>query len=120
MDDYLLCQSNVYTSLRQASEWGMKGMQGSFSHCKKWLPTQSNQRKLVLESIVLIHNFRTEWVGSNQIKTVFVHEYKRYINLEGYDRIGQYNLWPEDFELIDNDDDDDNDIYTVLQFSISF
>jgi hypothetical protein len=30
--------SNVYTSLRQASEWGMRGVQGSFLKCKKRLP----------------------------------------------------------------------------------
>jgi hypothetical protein len=35
-------------------------------------------------------------VGSNQIKTVFDPEYERYINLEGYDRIRQYYLRPDD------------------------
>jgi hypothetical protein len=29
--DYLLLISNVHTSLRQASEWGMCGLQGTFS-----------------------------------------------------------------------------------------
>ena len=111
MRDYLLCLSNVYTLLRQASEWGMRGMQGfPCCHCKKQLSTQSNKRRLVLESIVLIHNFHAELIGSNQIKTVFDPEYERYINLEGYDHIGQYYLRPEDFELIDDDDDDDNDL----------
>jgi hypothetical protein len=28
--DYLLCISNVHTLLRQASKWGMHGLQGSF------------------------------------------------------------------------------------------
>ncbi len=28
--EYVLCIRNVYTLLRQASEWGMRGMQGSF------------------------------------------------------------------------------------------
>ena len=74
--DKLLCVSNLHTSLRQASEWGMRGMQGSFPHCKKRLPTDCKQRKLVLESIMLVHNFHTEIVGSNQIKTVFDPEYE--------------------------------------------
>ena len=48
-------------------------------------------------------------VGSNQIKTVFNPEYEYYINLEGYDRIRQYYLHPEDFELgFDKDDVDFN------------
>jgi hypothetical protein len=49
---------------------------------------------------------RTCIVGRNQIKTVFDPEYERYVNLEGYDRIGQYYLRPEDF----NSDSDDNNI----------
>ena len=58
-----------------------------------------------MESIVLIHNFRTELVGSNQIKTVFDPEYEQVINIKGYDRIRKYYLQPEDFES----DDDEND-----------
>ena len=60
-----------------------------------------------MESIILIHNFRTEILGLNQIKTVFDSEYKKDINLEGYDRIRQYYLRPDDFELeIDENDVD--------------
>ncbi len=76
---YLLCLSNVYISLRQASEWGMRGLQGSIPRCKKRLPRSPEKRKLVIPSIVLVHNFRTEIVGLNQIKTVFDPEYERYI-----------------------------------------
>ena len=54
-----------------------------------------------------ICNFHTELVGSNQIKTVFDPEYEQYINHEGYDCIGQYYGRPEDFELVDNDDNID-------------
>jgi hypothetical protein len=35
---YLLCLSNIYVSLCQASEWGMRGLQGTFPWCKKRLP----------------------------------------------------------------------------------
>jgi len=41
--DYLLRISNVRTSLRQASEWGMHGLQGTFPRCKKRLPSDSEQ-----------------------------------------------------------------------------
>ena len=50
-----------------------------------------------MESIVLIHNFWTDIVGSNQIKTVFDPEYERFITLDGYDGISNYYLRPEDF-----------------------
>jgi hypothetical protein len=55
--DYLLWISNVHTLLRQASEWGMRGLQGTFPCCKKCLPSDSEQQRLVLEAIVLVHNF---------------------------------------------------------------
>jgi len=31
---YLLCLSNVYVSLCQESEWGIRGLQGTFPRCK--------------------------------------------------------------------------------------
>ena len=61
-----------------------------------------------MESIILIHNFCTNMVGSNWIKTVFDPEYERFITLDGYDRISSYYLQPEDFES--NTDGDENDI----------
>ena len=106
--DYLLRLSNVHTSLRQASEWGMRGLQGTFPRCKKRLPSASDQRRLVLESIVLLHNFRTEYVGYNQISTVFDPEYVRVENLHGYDRISQYYFCPGEY----NSEDDGHDTST--------
>ena len=103
--DYLLRLSNVHTSLRQASEWGMRGLQGTFPRCKKRLPSASDQRRLVLESIVLLHNFRTEYVGYNQISTVFEPEYVRVENLHGYDRISQYYFRPGEYNSEDDGDD---------------
>ncbi len=55
--DYLLCISIVHTLLRQASEWGMRGLQGTFPQCKKRLPGDDEMRRLVLDAIVLVHNF---------------------------------------------------------------
>jgi hypothetical protein len=87
---YLLCLSNVYVSLCQASEWGMRGLQGTFPRCKKRLPGNPFTGKLVIQFIVLVHNFRTEAVGLNQIKTAFDPEYEKYIFLSGYDRIRRF------------------------------
>jgi hypothetical protein len=57
LHDYLLCISNVHTLLRQASEWGMPGLQGIFPRCKKCLPGDNKMQRLVLNAIVLVHNF---------------------------------------------------------------
>ena len=65
--DYLLLISNVHTSLRQASEWWMHGLQGMFPRCKKRMPSDSALRRLVIEAIVLVHNYRMELVGYSQI-----------------------------------------------------
>jgi hypothetical protein len=86
----LLNQHNRYVSLRQASEWGMRALQGSFSRLKSRLPSDLQTRKEIIESIVLLHNFRTHHVGLNQIATVFNPHYVQYFNLEGYDRIARY------------------------------
>ena len=61
--DYLLCLIDVYISLWQASECGMHGLQGTFLRCKKHLPSDNYKRGLVMESIVVIHNFHTELMG---------------------------------------------------------
>ena len=105
--DHLIKISNVYTSLRQASEWGMRGLQGSFPRCKKRLPTDNLQRRRIIEAIVFIHNFRTELVGLSQIQSVFDPEYERSITLEGYDRIASYYLRPGDYAT-DNESNGNN------------
>ena len=114
--EYLLRISNVHTSLRQASEWGMRGLQGTFPRWKKRLPSDHFQRRLVIEAIVLIHNYRTELVGFNQINTVFDSEYVRIQNLEGYDRIAQYYFRPGEYNSDDdvNSDGSDEDINLTL------
>jgi hypothetical protein len=88
--NYLLTISNIYVLLCQASKWGMRGLQGTFPRFKKRLSGNAFKHSLVIQSIVLIHNFRTEIVGLNQIRTVFDPEYERYIALHGYDRIHRY------------------------------
>jgi hypothetical protein len=88
--EHLLMMATVYISLRQAAEWGMRSLQGSFPRLKARLPADEKKRKLIILSIVLIHNFRTALVGLNQIATVFDPEYQQFINIEGYDRIRRY------------------------------
>ena len=68
----------------------MRELQGTFPCCKSCLPSYSVQRRLVLEAIILVHNFGTDYVGYSQIKTVFDSKYVWCKNLYGYDRIAQY------------------------------
>jgi hypothetical protein len=97
--NYLLRISTVHTLLRQASEWGMRGMQGTFPRrCKKRLPGDDEMRRLVLDAIVLVHNFRSDYVGYSQIRTVFDPEFERVANLNGYDRIAHYYFCPGDYD----------------------
>jgi hypothetical protein len=56
------------------------------------------QSCLVLEAIILVHNFRTDYVGYSQIKTVFDSKYVWCKNLNGYDRIAQYYFRPGDYD----------------------
>ena len=56
--EYLLCISNVYTSLTQASKWGMHGMQGSF-------PMQETPSKQLLQ--------KTSSIGMNYINSQFLY-----------------------------------------------
>ncbi len=54
-----------------------------FPRCKKHMPSDSALRRLVIEAIVLVHNYQTELVGNNQIQTVFDPEYVWCENLQG-------------------------------------
>jgi hypothetical protein len=78
---------NTYVSLRQASEWGMRALQGTFIRMKSRLTSNKYKRKLILTVIILLYNFRTHVVGLNQIATVFHLEYDAYVNIRNYDRI---------------------------------
>ncbi len=53
---------------------------------------------LVLEAIILVHNFRTDYVGYSQIKTVFDSKYVQCKNLHGYDRTAQYYFHPGNYD----------------------
>ena len=75
MHDNLLRLSNVYTSLQQAREWGMQGLQGTFPQCKKRLPSDQIKQRLVLESSMFINNFCKDIIGRNQITMLFNPEY---------------------------------------------
>jgi hypothetical protein len=58
------------TSMRQAAEWGMCALKSSVGRLKGTLP--KDQSASILSSMVLLHNWRVNTVGENQIRTVFM------------------------------------------------
>jgi hypothetical protein len=87
----------------------MRGIQGTIPRIKKRLPSDHALQRLVIEAIVLVHNFRTDYVGYNQIRTVFDPEYVRIKNLQGYNQIAQYYFCPGDYDSEVDGDGTDND-----------
>jgi hypothetical protein len=73
---FVIEEHNLCVSLRQSSEWGMRALQGSFSRLKTRLISDSHRRGQILQAIMLLHNYRTESEGLNQIATVFKPEYE--------------------------------------------
>jgi hypothetical protein len=86
----MLKRSDLFVSLRQASEWGMKSLQGTFSRMRSRLPWDKTKRLKMLTSIFLLHNFRTHYCGINQIASVFDPCYQKLIRMQNYDRIKRY------------------------------
>ena len=69
------------TSLRQMSEWGMHGLQASFPRLRDRLRyEEQGERKIIMQLIVLLYNFRASTVGQNQIQSVFMPHLERNTN----------------------------------------
>lgn len=60
------------TSLRQASEWGMRGIQGAFPKLKDQIKyEEKGERRRLLQLVPLLYNYRLEAVGLNQIRNTY-------------------------------------------------
>ena len=59
------------THLRQCSEWGNNILTGVFRRLRTNLPTDNIRRGYIMWTCILLHNWRTETVGRNQIRTYF-------------------------------------------------
>ena len=56
------------TSCRQAAEWGMRALQGSFPWLKDHIIYEENgERAIILKYITSLYNYRVQSVGINQI-----------------------------------------------------
>jgi hypothetical protein len=61
------------TSLRQSAEWGMGALQGTFQRLRVSMKYEEFQeRRFILETTVLLYNWRVNTVGLNQIRSVFM------------------------------------------------
>ena len=70
-----LQQHHAVTSTRQAAEWGMRILQGTFQRLHTELPYDPRLRRLILCSVLHLSNLRTRVMGINQIRTVFDPSY---------------------------------------------
>lgn len=70
------------TSVRQASECGMRGLPGSFPCLKDWfIYEERGGKKLMLWSAVLLFNLRARLVGLNQILSTYMPNFGAETNL---------------------------------------
>ena len=61
------------TSVRQLSEWGMRGFPGSSPRIKDRLfYEEAGERRVILSLITLLYNYRATAIGYNQIQSVFM------------------------------------------------
>jgi DDE superfamily endonuclease len=69
------------TSVRQLSEWGMRALQASFPQLKdRMIYKEKGVRRLIMNMIVLLYNFRASVVGLNQIQSSFMPWLERNAN----------------------------------------
>jgi hypothetical protein len=72
------------TSLRQAAEWGMRGLQSAFPRIKQPMKYETKgERRLILINVQMLYNYRCFHVGLNQIKTVYFPEWNKNHNADG-------------------------------------
>ena len=85
--DNLIRLSNAYMSLCQASEWGMRGLQGTFPRCKNTrLPSDKDKCRCILECIFWCIIFKQSLSGifmliSGQVAPNYVYNCGKKINL---------------------------------------
>ena len=70
-----LNQHHAITSTRQAAEWGMRVLQGSFQRLHTILPSDPHMRRIIITCCLHLCNLRTRVMGINQIRTVFDPSY---------------------------------------------
>jgi hypothetical protein len=96
------------TNARQAAEWGMRSIQGSFGRLRIPLPITMNHFRLrLLTCCFRLHQLRVRLVGINQIQTVYhplwqgssdqslVNLSNRVFNMENHQHLSNFELVPD-------------------------
>ena len=66
------------TAMRQSAEWGMRSFQASFPRIKDRLVyEETGERKLILQMLVLLFNYRANKVGISQIRNTYMTPLER-------------------------------------------
>lgn len=69
------------TSLRQASEWGMRAIQSAFPRLRDTMKyEEQGERRRILKLVPLLYNYRLEVVGLNQLRNTYVPNWSRDID----------------------------------------
>jgi hypothetical protein len=64
-------------SYRQTAEWGMRALQGAFGRLRIPLEVNHTERRAkLLETCIRLHNLRARRVGINQIRSVYMREWR--------------------------------------------
>ena len=66
------------TSARQAAEWGMHAIKGTFGRLRTVLTSDHKRRCTILECCMHLHNYQTRTVELNQIRTVYAEPMQQY------------------------------------------
>jgi hypothetical protein len=71
--------NSAATSMRQAAEWGMQALQGSFPRLQDTFPFKDSpgEQLETLQMIMLLCNFRCKNVRLNQLWNTFVVEWSK-------------------------------------------
>ncbi len=81
-------------STRQAAEWGMRALQGTFCRLKAGLTVEHAKRAVIIRVCFRLFNLRTRLIGINQITTVYSPHWRESIRLVSYDRVANYYRIP--------------------------
>ena len=64
-------------SYRQTTEWGMRALQGAFGRLQIPLKVNHTERRAkLLETCIWLHNLHAQRVGINQIRSVYMREWR--------------------------------------------
>jgi len=90
---------NKVLSIRQAAEWSMRAIQGSFARLKLPLHWDDQVRASIIYCVLHLHNYRVRMDGINQVATVFDPDWvPGFLSDNTNDRIARY------YRLVDEDD----------------